>query len=69
MGAKQRETKHVLEDGFIVAWDSSDADEDVREELAELIDEELLAISAEIRYGATGEKPDAAVNAEERTAA
>lgn len=36
MAARQKETRHVLDDGFVVAWDSSEIDEKLRDELIEI---------------------------------
>ncbi len=33
MAARQKATRHELEDGFVVAWDSSEIDEDLRRKL------------------------------------
>lgn len=44
MAARQRETRHTLEDGFVVAWDSSEFDERLRDELIELASEPIGGI-------------------------
>lgn len=36
MAARQKETRHTLDDGFVVAWDSSEMDEKLRDELIEI---------------------------------
>ena len=35
MAARQKATRHELGDGFVVAWDSSEIDEDLRRKLIE----------------------------------
>lgn len=41
MAAKQRETRHELEDGFVVVWDSSEPDEELRERLIEVAAQQI----------------------------
>jgi len=41
MAARQKATRHELGDGFVVAWDSSEIDEDLRRKLIELADRPL----------------------------
>jgi hypothetical protein len=41
MAARQKATRHELADGFIVAWDSSEIDEDLRRKLIDLADRPL----------------------------
>jgi hypothetical protein len=48
MAARQRETAHELDDGFVVAWDSSEIDEKLRKKLARLADEQLNVVVGEI---------------------
>jgi hypothetical protein len=52
MAARQRETKHELEDGFVAAWDSSELDEELREKLIELADPQIDRIVIEMGGGA-----------------
>jgi hypothetical protein len=44
VAAKQRETRHQLEDGFIVVWDSSEPDEELQEKLIEIADRQIGGI-------------------------
>jgi hypothetical protein len=44
VAAKQRETRHQLEDGFVVVWDSSEPDEELREKLIEIADRQIGGI-------------------------
>ncbi|MDQ3724421.1 MAG: hypothetical protein M3335_00785 [Actinomycetota bacterium] len=46
MAAKQRETRHQLEDGFVVAWDSSEPDEKLQEKLIAIADRQIGGILA-----------------------
>jgi len=41
MAARQKATRHKLEDGIVVAWDSSEVDESLRKQLIELADRPL----------------------------
>lgn len=44
MAARQKATRHELEDGFVVAWDSSDIDEDLRRKLIKRADNPISDI-------------------------
>jgi hypothetical protein len=44
MAARQKATRHELEDGFVAAWDSSEIDEDLRRKLIDLADRPLVDI-------------------------
>lgn len=44
MAAKQRETRHQLDDGFVVAWDSSEPDKELQEKLIEIADRQIGGI-------------------------
>lgn len=53
MAARQKATRHELEDGFVVAWDSSEIDEDLRRELieraADPISDIILGMGGEVQ--------------------
>jgi len=65
MAARQRETKHELEDGFVVAWDSSEPNEELREKLIELAEQQIDGILIGMG-GGVGTIPDAASAASSR---
>jgi hypothetical protein len=66
MAARQRETTHELDDGFVVAWDSSDVDEQLRENLVELASEQIggiaIAIGGKRRSEAATPEPSESPN-------
>lgn len=53
MAARQKATRHELEDGFVVAWDSSEIDEDLRRKLidraADPISDIVIEMGGEIQ--------------------
>lgn len=53
MAARQKATRHELEDGFVAVWDSSEIDEDLRQKLIDLADRPLDNLIA----GIGGEAP------------
>jgi hypothetical protein len=48
MAAKQRETSHEVEDGFVVAWDSSELNEDLSKKLAAIVNDLNEIVKEEI---------------------
>lgn len=77
MAARQKATRHELEDGFVVAWDSSEIDEDLRRELieraADPISDIILGIGGEVKAAievkAPTARPRKAASARHRAAA
>jgi hypothetical protein len=45
MAARQRETRHELEDGVVIAWDSSEPDEELRQKLIEIANRQIGGIA------------------------
>lgn len=44
MAARQRETRHELDDGVVIAWDSSEPDEELRKKLIEIASQQIGGI-------------------------
>lgn len=44
MAARQRETRHELDDGVFIAWDSSEPDEALRQKLIEIAERQIGGI-------------------------
>ena len=61
MAARQKATRHELEDGFVVAWDSSEIDEDLRRKLieraADPISDIVVGMGGEIQAVIEGKAP------------
>lgn len=63
MAARQKATRHELEDGFVVAWDSSEVDEDLRRKLieraADPISDIIIGIGGEVQVVIEAKAPAA----------
>jgi len=66
MAARQRETRHELEDGFVVVWDSSEPDEELREKLSEIADRHIGGIVIDMGGTAESQEPAASASASPR---
>jgi hypothetical protein len=60
MAARQRETRHELDDGVVIAWDSSEPDEDLRQKLIEIASQQIGGIVVDMGE-AVGPTQDAPV--------
>jgi len=77
MAARQKATRHELEDGFVVAWDSSEIDEDLRRKLIERAADPISdivfgvggGIQAAVEVKAATARPRKAASARRRAAA
>ncbi len=63
MAARQKATRHELEDGFVAAWDSSEIDEDLRHKLieraADPISDIIIGMGGEVQAVVEVEAPAA----------